>query len=333
MFQKISPKDIESLDNSIIIDTRTPKEFDEWNIPGAISLPILSNEERAVVGTLYSKVSKEVAIKKGEEIVFADEENLLKKYLPYKDKNMIVHCWRGGMRSGRICKWLVQKGFKHVYQLENGIKAYRAMVLEELESYIFPQKLVVIWGQTGCGKTKLLLQLNNALDLEGLAQHRSSVYGAVGLKPRTQKHFEVLLLKRLKELEQYDVVYTEGESQRIGNLLIPKNIYKQMLSATHYLLKTSIKQRVAVTREEYFDGSKNNELELIRATESIEGKLGKKKVAHLLDLLAKKNYDEFIRILLEEYYDPLYGHTLEKKEYEKIIEYNDFDKLVKDFSH
>lgn len=331
MFEKIEPEKLDTIKNKIIVDTRTPKEFDKWRIPKAINIPILSNEERAIVGTLYKKVSKEAAIKKGEEIVFREEDVLLKKYLPHKEKNIIVYCWRGGMRSGRICEWLVQKGFKNVFQLKGGIKEHRRMVREELEKYTFKQQLITIWGKTGCGKTKLLRQLPNALDLEGLAQHRSSVYGAVGLKPASQKNFEAQLLKRIKELEWYEKIYTEGESQRIGNVLIPTKIYKQIKKATAYLMTAKIENRVAVTKEEYFSKKQDNELALIRATESITSKIGKKKVAQLLGLLAKHDYDTFIKILLEEYYDPLYAHTIDGKKYVREIHLEDIEKLKKEF--
>lgn len=314
----IKPEDLDNIPNKVIIDTRSPKEHKVWKIPNSINIPILDNEQRAIVGILYKKVSREAAIKKGEELVFGDENALLNKYLPYKNKTIIVHCWRGGMRSGRIVTWLEKHNFD-VMQLEGGIKAHREHIREYLEKYKF-KKLIAIWGKTGSGKTNYIKTLKNGLDLEGLAQHRSSIYGAVGKQPNTQKNFEALLYNRLKELDKFDEIITEGEAQKIGNLFIPDNIYAQIKKAIHYRLETPLQKRIDIIEEDYFTG--NNEFALVKATEAITKQLGKKKVALLLGLL-QTDKREFIRILLEEYYDPLYAHTIDNKKYEKILKYEE----------
>lgn len=315
----IQPSELAALD-AVIIDTRTPKEFAEWNIPGAINIPLFSNDERATIGTAFTQNSREAAIALGEEFVRPRIKELLAAYQPYEDKTLVVHCWRGGLRSKAVCELLEKNGFT-VFQLRGGIKAHRAMIRKELHSYVFPQKLVVFWGRTGTGKTKLLSHFDNALDLEDLAQHRASVFGAVGKAPRSQKNFENLLLLRLKELEAFDTVLVEGESQKIGSTMIPTNIYEQVLQGTHYLLECPLSLRVKILVDEYAHTSQE---ELFACLAAIKPRFGQL-YAVLYSLLEEKDHASFVKIILEKYYDPLYAHTLKNRIYKEKLFFEDID--------
>ncbi len=306
----------EALENDyVLIDVRTPKEFEESTIPGAINIPLFSNEERAIVGRLYTKVGQQEAIEKGYSFVQEKLPNLLEKIKKYREKKIVIFCWRGGMRSQCFVMLLENLGF-NVMQLEGGYRAYRKHVIEELENYKIKAKLVVLYGLTGSGKTKLLKKFKNSLDLEDFAQHRSSLFGDIGLKPRSQKMFESLLLKRLEELKDEKYIITEGESRKIGNVIIPEGIFKQ--------IKEGIKVRVEATMEERIKNlvecySNKEDHKMVEKIKMLSKRMGNKKTEQLLELLEKKKFEEVARILLEEYYDPLYSHTINNQKYSLVI--------------
>ncbi|MBI2669073.1 tRNA 2-selenouridine(34) synthase MnmH [Candidatus Woesearchaeota archaeon] len=302
---------------TVFIDTRTPAEFEEDHLPKAINLPILSNDERAIVGTIYKQESKELALQKGVEFFSQRMPDYIAKVSKYKDKEIIVYCWRGGMRSRTVTSLLDSLGYT-VKQLEGGYKAYREYVRTRLEQYVLKPKFMVLWGLTCTGKTKLLQQFSHSLDLEGLAQHRGSLYGAVGLKPVSQKRFENLLLQRLDELQQEKWMLVEGESKKIGNVQIPPFFYAAMMKGTHVLVKRSMEIRAQEAVKEYFSPAHLEEMK--RITLSLFRILGKKRQQEVAELMDTGNYQEAACILLEEYYDPLYRHTLEKLKFSFEIE-------------
>jgi tRNA 2-selenouridine synthase len=293
------------------VDVRSPKEFEEDCIPGAINIPLFSNEERAIVGTLYKQVGKDVAIDKGLEIVSKKLPLMINEYKKLQGK-VIIYCWRGGMRSGSITGLLKSMKFD-VEQLEKGYKDYRRFVREELEKIKLPETYVV-YGLTGSGKTELLQEFENSLDLEGLAQHRGSVFGDIGLEIRSQKKFESLLLKRLIELKKEKWILVEGESRKIGKNQIPLNVWEQLQCAKKIKLSCSMKDRIERLHKEY---CKNIDKELIiNKLKMIEKYLGKKNVEELIKLIEANEIKKFIEKILVEYYDKLYKHTVDSKEYE-----------------
>lgn len=299
----------------VFIDVRTPKEFEEATIPGAINIPLFSNEERAIVGRLYTKVGQQEAIEKGYEFVQEKLPKLLEKIRKHKGKKIVVFCWRGGMRSKSLALLLESLDF-NVTQLEGGYKAYRKHVMEKLDNYKIKSKLIVLYGLTGSGKTKLLKQFKNSLDLEGLAQHRSSMFGDIGLNPRSQKMFESSLLKRLEELRDEKYIITEGESRKIGNVIIPESIFKEMQSGIKVKVETSMDERVKNLVECYSNKEDHKIREKIKM---LSRRIGNKKTEQMLELFDNKKFGEVARMLLEEYYDPLYAHTINKQEYALII--------------
>jgi tRNA 2-selenouridine synthase len=292
--------------DAIFIDTRSPKEFQDDHLPNAINLPILDNDERHLIGTIYKQVSKDEAIEQGKEIFEKKLPHFEKELSKHKDKTIIVNCFRGGMRSRAVVATF--SNF-NILQLEGGYKAYRSYVRTQLQNYEVKPQLIVLCGLTCTGKTDLLKLLPNSIDLEGLAQHRSSMYGAVGLQPNSQKRFESLLLQQLNKLNNQTYVFIEGESRRIGDVIIPDQLWKKMVNGTKILITRTLNNRATACVQEYFKEESN--IKQIREVTTrlfkVISKENQNKVLHHID---NKEYHEAAKILLEKYYDPLYEHTL-----------------------
>ncbi len=304
------------------VDVRTPKEFEEDTVPGAINIPLFENDERALIGTIYKRESKEEAMQKGLEIV---KEKLAKFYKEFSKlkQPLIVFCWRGGMRSKSIVQYL--KSFDiEAHQLEGGYKAYRAFVREQLTLIKIP-KSVVLYGYTGAGKTELINQLDNGLDLEGCANHRGSILGDINLKPYKQKKFESLLLKRLQELKNKPFIVIECESRKIGKNTIPEKVFEKIKQPWKtVLLDKSVEERTEISYKNYYF---NNKEEIIDKLKLIKSTLGAKKLDQIIDLFNTNKIKEAIKILLVDYYDGYYkklflnfDHTVDSDEkFKKLL--------------
>lgn len=321
MFTTISVEKALLEKDSVFIDTRTPKEFEEDCIPWAINIPIFSNEERAVVGTMYKQVSPEKAIEVGIEFFAQKMPEFMKQISQYKTKSLIIYCWRGGMRSRTVVSLLESLGF-NVQQLEGGYKQYRAYINDKLNHYMFKPKIFVLWGLTCTGKTQLLQQFPNALDLEGLAQHRGSIYGGVGLTPRSQKKFENFFYWELERLKQEQYILVEGESRKIGQVQIPLFFYQLMLKGIPVLVKRSLNTRASLAVAEYFK-TKDNIQNIQEITERMHKIISGKNKEKVIQALKNQQYQEAAKVLLEYYYDPLYEHTLKKMKFFFEIEHED----------
>ncbi|MBU4501299.1 MAG: tRNA 2-selenouridine(34) synthase MnmH [Nanoarchaeota archaeon] len=307
----------------IFIDVRTPKEFEECTIPESINVPLFSNEERAVIGTIYKQVSKDDAIKKGLDIVSKKISKLVGGISKYKDKKLVVFCWRGGMRSKSFTGLLEGMGYD-TKQLEGGHKAYRKHILERFENYKLKPKIILLSGLTGTGKTDILNEFLNSLDLEGLAQHRGSVLGPVGLKPRSQKMFDALIFKRLEELKDEKYIVVEGEARKIGKVQIPEFFFKAMKKGIQVKIICDFNDRVKRLVDEY-SGHKKELLEKIPYLKKTVG--NDKKLKLWINMLKEDKFEELAEILLKEYYDPLYSHTVDNIEYDYVIELDYVKKL------
>ncbi len=327
MTSTISIENALQLPNTIFIDTRTPLEFSEDHLPQAINLPLLSNEERAIVGTIYKQESKEEAIEKGQQYFNEKLPSFMKEIEKHKDKTIIVNCWRGGMRSRVIVDLLRALGY-NAFQLQGGYKEYRKYVQEQLENFQLKSKLVVIWGLTCTGKTEILSHFSNSLDLEGLAQHRGSLYGGIGLQPRSQKAFENLLLWRLRKLNDQEFIIVEGESRKIGDVQMPVFLYKAMLGGIPILVTRSLEKRAEHALKEYFDTPESLQ-QIKEVTAHLFKVISKKKQQEALRLLEEGKNKEAVKILLEFYYDPLYEHTIKRKEYQFEINSDEVGRAVK----
>lgn len=315
-----------SIGSSIIIDVRSPAEFEHAHIPTALNLPLFNNEERAFIGTTYKKQSREAAIKAGLPLFGTKMLSMIEtveSWIKNKQKendltkpSIYVHCWRGGMRSAAVAWLLDLYGYK-VIQLTGGYKAYRNWVLEQF-TVTYPLK--VLGGYTGSGKTEILqaLQEKNyaVIDLEGLAHHKGSAYGAIGQLPQpSQEMFENILADKLFEVnKKQKSIWIEDESQRIGKVLIPTPLFHLMRNSTCYFMTIPFEQRLAFIVQGY---GKFDAQSLIEATERIQKRLGgletKNAVAHIMQGELKEAFS-----ILLKYYDKWYEKNAKNEVVPKI---------------
>lgn len=301
-----------------VIDVRSPGEFNHAQIPGAFSLPLFSDEERKVVGTAYKQQSREQAIKIGLDFFGVKMKNMVEEIEGLKSKTVLVHCWRGGMRSGAIAWLLDMYGFK-VYTLSGGYKSFRNWVLKQFEK---EYNLRILGGYTGSGKTMILHDLkekqNFVIDLEDLANHKGSAFGAIGENPQpAQEMFENLLAADLfRKTSPGTVTWLEDESQRIGRLIIPNALWEKMRSSPVYFLDIPFEERLNYLVATYGNFEKDK---LIESIERIQKRLGGLETKTALHLLSENNIGGCFSILLK-YYDKLYLKGLHnRKNYESLL--------------
>ncbi len=301
-----------SLENPVYLDVRSPGEYSEDHIPGAVNIPIFDDGERSEVGTLYKQTGRDKAIVRGSEIAGGKLGELVLKISSYKDRELIFTCARGGMRSAALASLAESLGLK-VYKLNSGYKGYRHYINEKFSTDPVIPPFYVIQGLTGTGKTEIINHIENSIDLEGMAGHRSSIFGGIGLEQNSQKKFETLLLTKIFELNSRDYIAIEGESRKIGNLIIPDTILNRMRTSPAVLIEADIERRAEIILNEYtkiIDKDK-----IIDIVKSLKVKLGQKTIDELESLIRTNEYIPFIKILLEKYYDPLYEHSLAKYNY------------------
>lgn len=294
-----------------IIDVRTPAEFAEDHIPGAINCPVLSDEERITVGTLYKQVSPFEARKVGAALIARNiAEHLQTRFHSHpKSWRPLVYCWRGGQRSGAMSIILAQVGWA-AHKLEGGYKTYRRDVLDKLE--VLPQGLTfrVVCGPTGSGKSRLLTALSNngqqVLDLEGLAQHRGSVLGKLpGQAQPAQKYFDSVLLQTLQKFDATRPVYVEAESNKIGLITLPPALIAAMHASACLLVETPLATRVAGLLEDYQHYLAHPE-SLIAHLQSLHRFHGTEKLGHWTALIRAGDFSALVAELLTLHYDPSY---------------------------
>jgi tRNA 2-selenouridine synthase len=296
-----------------VIDVRSPAEFAEDHVPGAINCPVLDNEERARIGTLY-KQSPFEAKKLGAALVARNIARHLETEFVGKPRGWrpLVYCWRGGKRSGAMTHVLREIGWD-AQALEGGYKSYRRYVLERLARLPSELDFRVIHGVTGCGKSRLLHALTAAgaqvLDLEGLAAHRGSVLGNLPDRPQpTQKTFESLLLSALGSFDAARPVFVEGESKKIGQLHLPDALIERMRAAECVLLEAGLATRVALLTDEYRHFFADRAA-LDAQLDCLIGLHGRERVKEWQALGARGEWAELVRRLLEEHYDPAYRRS------------------------
>ena len=308
----VKPGDLSAFDT--VIDARTPAEYAEDHIPGAISAPVLDDDERAEVGTLYKQVSPFEAKKLGAALVARNISSEIERQFSDKPKTWrpLVYCWRGGKRSGAMAHILREVGWD-AHTLEGGYKAYRRWVVQQLNDIPDRLQLAIVHGPTGSGKSRFLAALRGAgaqvLDLEALAAHRGSVLGGLPGQPQpSQKMFESVLLKELGALDLRRAVFVEAESKKIGELQVPGALMQRMRGSPCVALEVPLQARVELLLDEY-----RHFLQDLAALEAqldcLAGLHGKETIAGWKALARRGDWREFVERILTEHYDPAYRRS------------------------
>jgi len=376
LLPSISYEDSIELPSPTFVDIRSQQEFNADHIPGAINVPLFSDEDRSIIGTIYRKEGLNPAFEKGIEFTKRSAHTLLNRFLEAVGRNrdpaeientirradlffsnprniheelglqrishsngenfsegeIIVYCFRGGLRSRSFIYFLREVGIKALH-LSEGYKNFRRFVVDKLKNLDLPP-IVTLQGLTGAGKTLILQALSNrfpgcVIDLEDLAGHRSSILGAIGKTPKTKKMFDSLLLDRIYPSKPAFFL-VEGESRKIGDIEIPSKFFQAMEEGTHILVEASVNTRARILVQEYI--TEETVDEILQQIETLENRIGKKTLTNLTNLIKTGNYKEAARILLEKYYDPLYRHTLKKKVYNLKVDSMNFPKSVEKIS-
>lgn len=327
------------LSKTAFIDVRAPVEFTQGHLPGATNLPILNDEERALIGTTYKKQGRDLAIELGYNLVSGDIKNLrVQKWLEFVSQNpeAVIYCFRGGLRSQITQKWLREAGVVRPL-IKGGYKQVRNFLIEEIKKFSESNSLLLLSGKTGSGKTKFLNEVNTfypTLDLEALAQHRGSAFGAKNIEQPTQINFEnqiAVALLGLKSLQKSLLI--EDESKLIGSRALPKVFFEKMRLSPVVWIEENLENRVNNVFQDYILdamlGSKSEEVQDVflkykASIYKISKKLGGLRAQEILNLmkaseaqfLDSKNLEcnkLWIEKLLVYYYDPLYLDSINRR--------------------
>ncbi|MBE9137793.1 tRNA 2-selenouridine(34) synthase MnmH [Nodosilinea sp. LEGE 07088] len=311
-----------------ILDVRSPGEYAQGHIPGAVSFPLFSDTERAQVGTCYKQVGRDSAVELGFDIAGPKCGEFIRTARalapdsqsdPFRHRQLRVHCWRGGMRSGGM-GWILELAGFTVYTLAGGYKAYRRWVRETLA---IPKPIAILGGMTGSGKTLILQALADlgepVLDLEALAHHRGSSFGALLLPPQpSTEHYENLLAEQWAKfpLDSQGLtpkgqrpIWLEAESRRVGTCRIPNELFTQMEAAPAIEVVRSLDERLDLLVDIYGEAAT---AELVDATERIRKRLGGDRTQTAVQHIQIGNLRAACAIILD-YYDRAYRHDLERR--------------------
>ncbi len=320
MIKTLAIKNFVDLDNKIpVADVRTPAEFAKGHICHAHNIPLFSDDERVQVGTTYKQQGREEAILLGFDLTGSKWSGFITQALEIApNKEIALHCWRGGMRSGAMAWALNLYGFQ-VYLLDGGYKAYRNWVLSQFDE---KYNLLILGGMTGSGKTRILHELTRCgqqvIDLEDLAQHQGSSYGTMNkLVQPSQEQFENDLATQLYQADKDQPVWLEDESITIGKRFIPKGLWNQMRVAQLISVKLPLDSRVEFLVNEY--GTLDKDF-LIECTQRIWKRLGPEQTKGAISAIEEGRMDDFIRAVLV-YYDKTYLTGLSKRLPEGVCEF------------
>jgi len=300
-----------------VIDVRSPGEFLQGHIPGAFNIPLFDNEERARVGTTYVKIGKETAIELGKSIAGEKTDyylDAIRAFTP--DKHMLLHCWRGGMRSAKIAAFYAEAGYK-VFVLEGGYKAYRGYIRKQFTS---GRPIFLIGGYTGSGKTEILQEIGKQgyqiIDLEALACHKGSNFGHLGQHAQpTTEQFENDLYQQWSELEPLKPLWLEHESMNIGNITLPNTFHAAMLNGVLFFLELPKAYRIKRLVDEYACFEKP----VLNAVLQHLGQfMGSYQAREVLKALENDDFEKVADFSLT-YYDKLYDNSLVRRPVKRIV--------------
>jgi tRNA 2-selenouridine synthase len=297
--------------NLPVIDVRSPKEYLQGHIPGAENLSLFNDDERAVVGTIYNNSGRDAAILKGLEFAGPKLADFVKKLLKIAPKKeVLLHCWRGGMRSEQMAWLFDQAGFS-VSLLIGGYKSYRHFIRNELTQ---KAQIIILGGMTGSGKTETLHALREkgeqVLDLEAIANHKGSVFGALGqdIQP-TNEQFENNLYAQWSKLDLSRVIWIENESRMIGNITIPDPFFDQMTKAKIFVVEIPREKRLQRVLEQYAQFDKESlKTSMLKIAEKLGGTRTKEAVLAI-------DHDDLVTAagIALDYYDKTYYFATEKR--------------------
>lgn len=316
--QLITEKFLKQSELLSVIDVRSPAEWEQGHIPGSVNIPLFSNEERAKVGTRFKNAGKEFAVELGLEIVgpkMLDFVREAKKVA--KNKQVLVHCWRGGMRSGSMA-WLFETAGLQANILQGGYKAYRKYIREQ---FTIPVNLIVLGGHTGSGKTDILKVIEQAgeqfLDIEAIAHHKGSAFGTIGQVPQlTNEHFENKLAEAWLKFDKSKRIWVEDESRTLGQNVIPDPLFLQMRTVKLWRIIVPKEERIKRLVKEYAFIDKEM---LKEAVLKIERKLGGLKTKQCMEAIQIANY-ELVADLTLDYYDKGYKFGNAKRAAGSIVD-------------
>ncbi|SMN15525.1 Selenophosphate-dependent tRNA 2-selenouridine synthase [uncultured Candidatus Thioglobus sp.] len=322
-----------------LIDTRAPIEFAQGAFPQSKNLPLMSDKDRKLVGTCYKNQGQEKAIVLGHKLVQGKiKDARISAWLEFiqNNPNGALYCFRGGLRSQISQQWIHEASNINYPRIKGGYKALRRFLIDETARIMHNITPIVIGGQTGCGKTLLLNQINHKIDLEGLANHRGSAFGNTTTKQPPQIDFENALAVQLIKQQHYLQLVFEDEGSNIGTVHIPDCIQTKTKQADLILLEASIEERLTVSMDAYVinmhsdfiakdrvNGFDNFANYWLRSLEKIQKRLGLERYKALLKMLnnALLHYQQgdssyfypVVEILLVDYYDPMYNYQIQKK--------------------
>jgi tRNA 2-selenouridine synthase len=310
-------KFLELAENIPVIDVRSPSEFHCGHIPGAYNIPLFDDRERETVGIKYKKEGRSKAIMKGIELTGPAMHLKLKEAIGIaKNGKLLVHCWRGGMRSEAMA-WLFSLGDIETEVLEKGYKAYRNYILTYLAE---KRKVIILGGMTGSSKTKILNHLENlgqqVIDLERLANHKGSAFGALGQPPQpSSEHFANLLFNEWKKISNDHPVWLEDESRNIGTVFMPDVFYNNLQESPSIILLMEIRKRLPLLIKEY----STYPPEMLKGSIlKISKRIGGDNARDALNAIDNGDFEKAVEITLK-YYDKTYMYGIRRKPARNLI--------------
>ncbi len=317
--------------SGLFIDVRSESEFAEDHVPGAVNVPLLTDEHRAVVGTIYHQQGSEEAKLAGFRLFSERYEEFMQKIRSVVTPGVptYVYCWRGGSRSEYVTEMLQALDFDDIYKIAGGYKRFRAYALQRITEWCTEKKAVVLHGYTGAGKTDLLTRLTAkgapVLCLETLAQNSGSVFGNVFFRDAqpSQKQFESLIFDYFIKSDSR-FFFVESESKRIGNVFVPDSLMEAIRTGIHIDVCTEPENRVENLYRDYVERGGGFE-SLVQPLNRLRKRLGNEPVDEMIRKLEEGDYKAVIRPLLFDYYDPLYQYSIDQYTFDYTVNYETLD--------